>query len=210
MAGKRILIFTNHFHPENFKVNDVAFDLAKNNFDVTVLTAIPDYPQGKFYKGYGLFKRRKEIIDGVKVIRVPLIPRGKDNLFLLTLNYLSFAFCLTLRSFFISIFNQFDVILVHHTSPVFLGVPAVIVKKLQKIKMYFWNLDLWPESVSETTGFNIGFVMKGLDKIVRFIYKNSDKILISSRAFKGSMTNKGVDEKKIIYFPNWAEDIFLK
>ena len=80
---------------------------------------------------------------------------------------------------------------------------------MQKIKMYFWNLDLWPESVSETTGFNIGFIMKGLDKIVRFIYRNSDKILISSNAFKESITSKGIDENKIIYFPNWAEDIFL-
>ncbi|MDP2363905.1 MAG: glycosyltransferase WbuB, partial [Ignavibacteria bacterium] len=60
MAGKRILIFTNHFYPENFKVNDVAFELVKNNFEVTVLTGIPNYPQGKFYKGYGLIKKRKE------------------------------------------------------------------------------------------------------------------------------------------------------
>ena len=91
MAGKRILIFTNHFYPESFKVNDVAFDLAKNNFEVTVLTGIPDYPRGKFYKGYGFFKRRKEIINGVKVIRIPLIPRGKDNLFLLSLNSVSYT-----------------------------------------------------------------------------------------------------------------------
>jgi glycosyltransferase involved in cell wall biosynthesis len=98
---------------------------------------------------------------------------------------------------------------VHHTSPVFLGIPAVLVKKMQKIKMFFWNLDLWPESVSETTGFNIGFIMKGLDKIVRFIYRNSYKILISSNAFKESISNKGIDKHKIIYFPNWAEDIFL-
>jgi glycosyltransferase involved in cell wall biosynthesis len=209
MAGKRILIFTNHFYPENFKVNDVAFELAKNNFDVTVLTAIPDYPQGKFYTGYGLFKKRKELINGVKVIRVPLIPRGKNNLFMLALNYTSFAFFLIVRSFFLAISNHFEVILVHHTSPVFLGIPAVLVKRMQKIKMHFWNLDLWPESVSETTGFNISLIMKGLDNIVRFIYRNSDKILISSKAFKESISNKGIDERKIIYFPNWAEDTFL-
>jgi len=210
MAGKRVLIFTNHFYPESFKVNDVAFDLAKNNFEVTVLTAIPDYPQGKFYKGYGFFKRRKEIINGVKVIRIPLIPRGKDNLFLLSLNYSSYALFLIIWSFFISLFNRFDLILVHHTSPIFLGIPAVLVKRMQKIKMFFWNLDLWPESVSETTGFNNVLIMKMLNKIVRFIYRHSDKILISSKAFRQSIIEKGADEKKIIYFPNWAEDIFLK
>ena len=157
MAGKRILIFTNHFYPESFKVNDVAFELAKNNFEVTVLTGIPNYPQGKFHKGYGLLKKRNEIINGVKVIRVPLIPRGKDNLFLLAINYFSYTFFLIIWSFFLALFKRFDFIFVHHTSPIFLGIPAVLVKKMQKIKMYFWNLDLWPESVSETTGFNSRF-----------------------------------------------------
>ena len=71
-------------------------------------------------------------------------------------------------------------------------------------------MDLWPESVSETTGFNSAFIMKVLDKIVRFIYRHSDRLLIGSKAFKGSMMAKGVDENKFIYFPNWAEDVFLK
>jgi len=86
----------------------------------------------------------------------------------------------------------------------------VLVKKMQKIKMYFWNLDLWPESVTETTGFKLSFIIKGLEKIVQFIYRNSDKILISSRAFKQSVVSRGVDESRIIYFPNWAEDVFLQ
>jgi glycosyltransferase involved in cell wall biosynthesis len=209
MAGKRILIFTNHFYPENFRVNDVAFELAKNNFNVTVLTGIPDYPQGRFYKGYGLFKKRKEIVHGVKVIRIPLIPRGKDSLFMLSLNYLSYAICLTIWSFFICLFHKFDSILVHHTSPVFLGVPAVMIKKMQKIKLYFWNLDIWPESVTETTGLKLTLIVKLLNKLVSFIYRNSNKILISSRAFKPSVMNRGIDEKNIIYFPNWAEDVFI-
>lgn len=210
MAEKRILILTNHFYPENFRVNDIAFELAANNFEVTVLTSIPNYPQGRFYKGYGIFKKRKETISGVRVIRVPLIPRGNGNFFMLSLNYLSYTFFLLLWSFFIASFKKFDLVLVHHTSPVFLGLSAVIVKRMQKIKMYFWNLDLWPESVSETTGFNISFILKGLDKIVCLIYRNSDKILISSRAFTQSLISKGADENRLIYFPNWAEDVFLQ
>lgn len=209
MAGKRILIFTNHFYPENFKVNDIAFELAKNNFEVTVLTGIPNYPQGKFHKGYGLFKKRKENISGVKVIRVPLTPRGKDNLFLLAVNYFSYTFFLIIWAFILALFKRFDLVFVHHTSPVFLGLSAVLVKRMQKIKMYFWDLDLWPESVSETTGFNNRPIMKGLDKIVRFIYRNSDKILIGSNAFRNPIMSKGVDENKLIYFPNWAEDVYL-
>ena len=210
MARKRILILTNHFYPENFRVNDIGFELAKNNFDVTVLTCIPNYPQGRFYKGYGLFKNRKEILSGVKVIRVPLVPRGNGNLLMLTLNYLSYIFFLIIWSFFIALFHKFDLVLVHHTSPVFVGIPAVMVKKMQKIKLYFWNLDIWPESVTETTGLKLSLIIKFLDKLVSFIYRNSDKILISSKAFASSIISRGIEEKNIIYFPNWAEDVFLK
>ena len=208
--GKRILILTNHFYPENFRANDVAFDLVEKDFDVTVLTCIPNYPQGRFYKGYGLFKKRKEIVRGVKIIRVPLIPRGKGSLFMLSLNYISYNFFLLIWSFFTALFNKFDSILVHHTSPVFVGIPAVMVKKMQKIKLYFWNLDIWPESMTETTGLKLTLLVKIIDKIVRLIYRNSDKILISSKAFKPSLLSRGTDEKNIIYFPNWAEDLFLQ
>lgn len=210
MAGKRILIFTNHFFPENFRVNDVAFELAKQEYQVTVFTGIPNYPQGKFYDGYGFLKRRKEILNDVNVIRIPLLPRGSNSLIKLSLNYISYAFFLTIYSIFISFAQKFDVILVHHTSPIFLGIPAVIVKKLQKIKLIFWNLDLWPESVTETTGLKLNFIIKIVEKIVRFIYRNSDEILISSKQFRQSLVNKGVENNKIHYFPNWAEDIFIR
>ena len=66
---QRILICTNHFYPETFRCNDVAFELTRLGYDVTVLTAIPDYPGGKFFDGYGFFRKRKETVRGVKVIR---------------------------------------------------------------------------------------------------------------------------------------------
>lgn len=210
MAGKRILIFTNHFFPENFRVNDVAFELAKRNYQVTVLTGIPNYPQGKYYDGYGILRRRKEIIKNVTIIRIPLIPRGKRGLIRLSLNYISYTFCLTFYSLFLALTKKFDLVLVHHTSPIFLGIPAVIFKRLQKVKLIFWNLDLWPESVTETTGLKLNLLIKILEKLVKIIYLNSDRILISSKQFKSSLLDKGVDENKINYFPNWAEDIFIQ
>ena len=91
-----ILIVTQYFYPENFKSNDLAFDLQKRGHNVTVLTSIPDYPQGKFYKGYGIFKKRREIINGVKVLRTLVIPRGNGGGVRLALNYLSWAFIASL------------------------------------------------------------------------------------------------------------------
>ena len=86
---KRVLICTNHFYPETFRCNDVAFELVRRGYDVTVLTAIPDYPGGKFFEGYGFFRKRKETVNGVKVIRAFIIPRGNGGVVRLFLNYLS-------------------------------------------------------------------------------------------------------------------------
>lgn len=77
----KILIVTQYFYPENFKSNDMAFELARRGHDVTVLTGIPNYPHGRFYEGYGLFKQRTEIINGVKVKRAWLFPRGNGYIF---------------------------------------------------------------------------------------------------------------------------------
>lgn len=94
----RILLVTQNFYPENFKGNDIAFDLAKRGHRVEVLTAIPNYPQGRFYKGYGFFSRRKEIVDGVIIRRVLTIPR-RHNKICLILNYLVFWLLGSFRAF---------------------------------------------------------------------------------------------------------------
>lgn len=120
----RILIATQFFHPENFKSSDVAFELAKRGHIVSVLTNIPNYPQGKFYKGYGLFKRRIETVNGVKIYRTLVIPRGNGGGIMLALNYFSWAFIASIWAFFLSIFHRYDAIIVHETSPITQGFPA--------------------------------------------------------------------------------------
>lgn len=203
----KILIITNHFYPEVFRVNDIAFELVKQGHEVTVITSIPNYPQGHYLSGYGLFRKQKEWIQGVRVIRVAVIPRGKGKGLRLFFNYLSFLLTASCRAFVLSFQKRFDRIFVHETSPVTVGIPAVIVKWRQKIPLYFWVLDLWPESLSAAGGVTNKQVLNIFRRIVCFLYRNSDKILISSRGFKQSILEKGDYENKIIYFPNWGEDV---
>src|SRR5579862_6306337 len=86
-----ILIISQMFWPESFRINDLALSLVERGHQVTVLTGKPNYPQGKFYSGYNFLNKNQENYGQVKVIRSPLIPRGKTR-FQLALNYLSFAF----------------------------------------------------------------------------------------------------------------------
>ena len=207
---KKLLICTNHFYPETFRVNDVAFLMAERGYDVTVLTAIPDYPKGHFYKGYGYFSRRKETIRGVKVIRGFIIPRGNGNAVRILLNYLSFFISSVLISVYLGLFRKFDYVFVHETSPVMIGVPGVIVKKLRKAKLLFWVLDLWPESLNAAGGVNNKHVLAMFEGLTKWIYRHSDKILISSKGFEQSIVSKGDFKEKIVYFPNWADKTLEK
>ena len=209
MSSKRILIYTTYFYPENFKVNEAAFDLAKKGFDVTVVTGIPNYPKGKFFEGYGLFKKRREIVNGVKVIRLPLIPRGSGKALGLILNYLSLAIVSFFHAFYLGFTQKFDCIFVHQLSPIFVGIPPIVVKKIQKIKIVFWNLECWPEVVVAVTDIRNPFFFKAVLSVVKFIYKHIDLMLIGSKEYFPLVLERGVKEANIRYFPNWAEEIFF-
>lgn len=201
----KVLLVTSHFYPENFKANDIAFELAKRGYDVTVLAPIPDYPQGHFYDGYGLFKKRVERLNGVKVVRTPVIPRHDGSAKWLAANYLSYTLLSCLHSFWIGLRSKFDAVIVHETSPVMVGLPAIIIKKIQKIPIHFWVLDLWPESVSAASNIKEGFITRCLTKLTAWIYSKSDTLLIGSKGFARSICEKGDLGDKITYFPNWIE-----
>ena len=205
----KILIVSQYFYPENFKVNDIAFDYVKAGHEVTVLTAKPNYPAGKFFKGYGFFGRKKETINGVNVIRVPIIPRGNSKSYMLALNYLSFIFFSWFAVFF-RIKGSFDVVFAHLTSPVTAAIPGIWLKRKYKIPLIIWVLDLWPESVTANSNIKGGTIINLLKKVTNHIYKKSDKILVSSNTFKREITQKfDVPDEKMIFFPNWAEDLFV-
>ena len=203
--GKRILLVTQYFQPENFKCNDIAFELQRRGYEVTVLTAIPNYPQGKYFDGYGLFKRRVEHIDGVKVIRGFVIPRGKGGKIGLSLNYLSYLVSSCLIALYLSLRYKYEAVFVHQVSPVTIGVAATLVKRIQRIPMYFWVLDLWPESLTAAIGLHNKYILGFFSKMVQWFYRRSDKILISSKGFANSICEKGDFAEKIIYFPNWVD-----
>jgi glycosyltransferase involved in cell wall biosynthesis len=203
----KILFVSQYFYPETFRGNDIVFDFVKKGHDVTVLTGKPNYPLGTFYEGYKFWGIQKEIINGANVIRVPTFPRGKSSAIKLILNYCSFF----LFSYPYSRFKtdkDFDIIFVQQLSPVTMAMPGIwSLKRNKKAKLYLWVLDLWPESVTATTGISNKFIISLLDNLVKYIYSKSDYILISSKSFENSIKQRSIN-KQILYFPNWAESIY--
>lgn len=202
----KILIITQYFYPENFKSNDMAFELKSRGHDVTVLTGLPNYPEGEIFEGYGVFKNRKQTINGVKIIRSLLLTRGKGSGLRLFINYYSFAFFASLKAFFLGLNNRFDAVIVHEPSPITQYYPALLLNKIWKAPVYFWVMDLWPESLSIAGGIKNKFVLNYYTNVIKKFYRNSEKILITSKGFRGAINEKGNFDDKIVYFPNWAED----
>ena len=202
-----ILIVTQYFWPENFRINDLALALKTKGHQVTVLTGIPNYPDGHFFAGYGLFKKMVEDYYGIKVFRVPLVPRGKSQRWQLALNFLSFAFFASLLAPYYC-HGEFDIIFVFEISPITVGIPAIVLKKIKRIPIVFWVLDLWPESLSSTGAIKSIKILRLVGKLVRFIYRYCDRILVSSQGFIPSIVAMGGEPDRIHYFPNWAEALY--
>jgi glycosyltransferase involved in cell wall biosynthesis len=207
--SKRVLLVAQNFYPEFFKSNDIASELVARGYDVDVLTGIPNYPEGVFPKGYGIFKKRVDNYKGATVYRAFQIPRGrKASGVRLAINYLSFVFFSMLWVLFFFLFKKrYDAIIIHQTSPVTQSWAGILLGKIKRIPIYTWVLDIWPDSVLGTIQSDNILIKKPLDIYTDWMYRNSTKILISSPGFK-ELVNRNADySDKIIYFPNWSEDI---
>jgi glycosyltransferase involved in cell wall biosynthesis len=207
--AKKILVYTNHYFPENFKINDIVNHFDYQEYSVKVITGIPNYPTGKIFQNYGYFKKTNEIKGNVKIRRLPLITRGKGSSFRLFLNYLSYFFSVLFYTLYLILFNRkYDLIFVHHTSPIFIAISPCLYKAFNKqVKMILWDLDIWPESLEATGAIKNKKVLKSVTKLVEILYNQFDIILVGSNSFV-QIVKKRVKNIPVVYFPNWAEDIF--
>ena len=203
----KILIVSQYFWPETFRINDLAYELYNQGYKIEVLTGKPNYPTGSYYEGYSFFTHNEDDYKGFKIYRVPIISRGNGNGLRLILNYLSFVFNSSLFVLFSR--KKYDITFTFAVSPITQAFPALLHKKLYKSSAIIWLQDLWPESITAAGKIKNPYILRQLLRMVQFIYRYSDKILIQSEAFETSVLEKCNVKKKIYYFPYWAEDLFL-
>ncbi|EXJ23314.1 putative glycosyltransferase [Alkalibacterium sp. AK22] len=203
--SKHILVIAQYFYPEQFRINDICVEWVKKGYEVTVITGIPNYPQGKYYPGYSLFKKRKETYNGVNIVRIPLVPRGNSKL-MLALNYLSFV----ISGFFWELFTKIkaDYVFIFEVSPMTQALPGVWYAKRRKLPCYLYVQDLWPENVEIITGVKNKHIINTIGKMVDYIYKNCSKIFATSESFVNAIRSRGVADDKVEYWPQYAEDFY--
>ena len=204
---KHILVISQYFYPENFRINDMCKEWVKRGYEVTVVTGIPNYPQGKFFDGYGLSKKRKEDYEGVHVIRLPILSRGKGSV-RLALNYFSFV----VSGFFWKMFTKVkaDKVFIFEVSPMTQALVGVWYAKRRKIPCSIYVTDLWPESVEIVLDLHNKLILGPIGKMVDYVYKNCDRIFTSSQTFIDKIASRNVPKEKLEFWPQYAEDFYQK
>lgn len=205
MKKKHILVISQYFYPEQFRINDICMEWIKRGHQVTVITGIPNYPEGRFFPGYNLIQKRKENYHGVSVIRLPIIPRRKGSL-MLAFNYLSFVVSGGIWSLCTRI--KADYVFIFEVSPMTQALPGVWYAKKRRIPCYLYVQDLWPDNVEIITGIHNKMFLGCIDKMVHYIYKRCSKIFVTSQSFKETLEDRKVPVGKVIYWPQYAENFY--
>lgn len=200
-----ILVVSQHYYPDRFRINDICKGLVKRGHSVDVITSLPDYSTSHIPSEYKHGKRRDEIFDGVHVHRVPTLERG-EGAFKRFFNYSSFAF----SGWFYATFwqREFDVALVYQTSPVTMVIPALEACKKFCRKMIIYCCDVWPESAKAMDLHKFPFMYNIVHKISKEIYNKSDMIAVTSKPFINYLSNVNeVSQERLTYIPQHGEDM---
>ena len=202
----KLLVVTQYFWPENFRINDLVTDLVARGHEVTVLTGKPNYPDGETFKEFLSTPSNYNHYNGAKIIRVPMLARGKGSISLF-LNYISYAVSASIFGVWALRKKKFDSIFTYAPSPITVGIPAITIRAIKKIPLVFLVLDLWPESLEAVGIVRSKLILKCVGLLVSFIYTRCDLILAQSKSFIPRIKEYARIDSPIEYFPSWAESV---
>ena len=203
----KVLVVSQYFYPENFRINEVVRTLVDKGIEVEVLTGKPNYPEGSIFSGYRAWGCQTEVLLGAKVHRVPMVSRGSNSAFWLAMNYLSFVLSGLWFGPWVLRRNKYDAVFVYGVSPILQAIPALFIGWLKNARVTVWIQDLWPESLEATGYVRKPWVLAGVRQVVRFIYNHSDLLLVQSKGFLAPVSCLAPG-KHVVYFPNSVESIF--
>lgn len=204
----KILFLTDNFPPEvnapATRTYEHCREWVKQGVEVTVITGVPNFPQGKVYNGYKNKWKQEEIIDGIRVIRVWTYISPNRGFFKRTLDYISFS----ITSFLIGIFQECDVIIA--TSPQFFT--ALAGRTLSKFKNRPWIMevrDLWPESIKTVGAMKDNLFIRYFEREEKWCYNSALAIVSVTESFKTEIIKRGINPNKIKVIRSGANhDIF--
>lgn len=202
----KLLLLSQHYWPEAFRINNVAAALQAAGVEVTVLTGQPNYPGGTVFDGYRAAGSGMEHHDGVEIQRVPLIPRGTGSAPRLAANYLSFIVTAAVVGAWRLRGRRFDAVFVYGTSPILQALAAIALARLKGCALVTWVQDLWPQSLQATGYVQHPRLLAAVARIVRWIYARNDLLLLQSHAFESPVRELAPPSVPLRVHPNPGDD----
>jgi glycosyltransferase involved in cell wall biosynthesis len=200
----RILVVSQYFWPENFRINEVVKFLKEKNYEVDVLTGYPNYPEGRLLKEYKIDPIKYSNFHGAKIYRVPIYLRRSSTEYQLFLNYISYMLSAIFIGYFYLRKKNYDAVFSFATSPITSAVPAIFFSKTKRCKSFIWVLDLWPDIIKELNIIKNKLVYFLFSKYINYIYNSFDFILLQSHSFLDRFKKYNI-KNSLSYFPAWAE-----
>lgn len=203
---KKLLIVSQYFWPEEFRINELATSLGEEELEIEVLTQVPSYPNPEIFKGKRF--NLKEKFAKITIYRIPTLARRSSRIGIFV-NYLSYIL-LSLPYLLFFRFKRFDYLLVFQPSPVTVGFWPAIVFNKSGVKKLIWILDLWPDTFFSVINSESKLLNLFVEFLSKFIYKRFDYLLVQTKGFQERLMEMDILSTKIKLFPNFSEEIFQK
>lgn len=204
---KRILVVSQHYWPENFRITDICRGFVEDGLTVDVLCGLPNYPQGEWFDGYRYTGPRRETHEGVQIFRAGEIRRKGNTGVRIFLNYISFpltALCNLPRL----AGRRYDAVLCYNTSPVLMLLPAIVSAKLHRIPLTAYVLDLWPENLYSVLPVQNKALRTVAAGVSHWLYRLCDRLIAMSPAL-GERLHAIAPKRAHAVIPQYCEDFYF-
>ena len=206
----RIVFLTHYFHPEGNAPATRVFEMtrrwAAQGHDVTVITGVPNVPDGVVYEGYRNRLLQRETRGGVEVVRIWTYLAPNKGTLRRILNYVSFMVGAALVALFV---RRPDVVIA--TSPQFFcGWAGVIATALRRVPFVIEVRDLWPESIEAVGAMKNRRLLRFLEWLEARMYAAADHVVTVGGGYRDKLILRGVDAARIDVIPNGVDlEVFL-
>ncbi len=215
--SKKLLIVTQHFWPENFRINDIVDGFLADGIAVDVLCGLPNYPKGEWFDGYEKNAPMREDYRGAQLYRCREIPRKGNTSLRIFCNYISFPLTASFALHRLS--GGYDAVLCYNTSPVLMSFPAILASRKFKAPLTNYVLDIWPENLYSVLNIQNTLLRRIASAVSDWHYRRADRLIAMSdgletrlRARVGVKNARGcvahASEKRYAVIPQYCEDFY--
>jgi len=207
----KILFLTQYCPPEvgapQNRIFEFAKQLKKFGHEVTILTAMPNYPRGEIFEEYRGKKIVKEKIDGKDIVRTGIYATKSKDFVKRLRNYLSFTWS--------SVFSgakhiEKQDVIITESPPLFLGWSGYVLSKMKKAKFIFNVSDLWPESAVKLGVLNNKAMIRASTWLEEFCYRKAAAVTGQTKGIVDNIVSRGFDKNKVHIITNGVDTEFFK